>query len=284
MLFEDTHWADPTSLEVLDLLVDRVAHIPLLVVLTHRPEFQSRWSHYSHVTALTLTRLTRAQSSALVSKLTGGKALPGDLLEQILSKTDGVPLFVEELTKSILESLWLRDAGDHYTYSGDARLLAIPLTLRDSLMSRLDRFMPVKEVAQIGAAIGHNFSYELIAAVAPHARSALDHALGQLIASGLAFRQGTPPDAVYSFKHALVRDAAYETLLKRRRQELHDKIARVIEERFPTTEDTEPELLAHHYPESSRRRSRFGTRPVRLRTSIWPSPRRFGIWRRGLYC
>ena len=209
LLFEDAHWADPTSLEALDLLVDRVRRAPLLVVLTHRPEFQSRWSHYSHVTALTLSKLTRAQSSALVLKLTDGKALPADLLEQILSKTDGVPLFIEELTKSILESAWLTDVGDHYSYSGKAHALAIPVTLRDSLMSRLDRFMPVKEIAQIGAAIGHSFHYELIRVVAPHTKSDLDQALDQLTASGLAFRQGTPPEAIYSFKHALVRDAAY---------------------------------------------------------------------------
>ncbi|MBV8521274.1 MAG: AAA family ATPase, partial [Acetobacteraceae bacterium] len=252
MLFEDAHWADPSSLEALDLLVDRVARIPLLVVLTHRPEFQSRWSHYSHVTALTLTKLTRAQSSALVLKLAGGKTFPADLLEHILSKTDGVPLFIEELTKSILESAWLNEAGDHYTYAGKAHALAIPVTLRDSLMSRLDRFMLVKEVAQIGAAIGHSFSYEMIKAVAPQAEADLDQALSQFTASGLAFRRGTPPEAVYSFKHALVRDAAYESLLKSRRQELHDKIASVIEERYPAAGETEPELLAHHYTEARR--------------------------------
>jgi class 3 adenylate cyclase len=250
MLFEDAHWADPTSLEALDLLVDRVARVPLLMVLTYRPEFQSRWSHYTHVTALTLTRLTQAQSQALVLRLIGGKALPEDLLEQILSKTDGVPLFVEELTKSILESAGLEDAGDHYTYSGDARSLTIPLSLRDSLMSRLDRFTPVKEVAQIGAAIGHSFSYEVIAAVAPLPKPELDQALRQLVASGLAFRQGTPPHAIYSFKHALVRDAAYESLLKSQRQELHDKIAKVIDEGSATADETEPELLAHHYTEA----------------------------------
>ena len=184
MLFEDAHWADPTTLEVMDLLIHRVRNIPLLVVLTHRPEFASRWSHYGHVTALTLSKLTRLQSSAMVSRLSGGKALPEDLLEQILGKTDGVPLFVEELTKSILESADLRDAGDHWEYAGHAGSLAIPLTLRDSLMARLDRFAPVKEIAQIGAAIGREFSWELIAAVAPHARPELDQALAQLIASG----------------------------------------------------------------------------------------------------
>jgi class 3 adenylate cyclase len=173
-LFEDIHWADPTTLEIIDLLIHRVRNIPLLVVLTHRPEFSSRWSHYGHVTALTLSKLTRAQGGAMVLRLAGGKALPADLLDQILYKTDGVPLFVEELTKSILESPDIRDAGDRWEYAGHKSTLAIPFTLRDSLMARLDRFAPVKEIAQIGAAIGREFSWELIAAVAPHARPELD--------------------------------------------------------------------------------------------------------------
>jgi class 3 adenylate cyclase/predicted ATPase len=249
-LFEDIHWADPTTLEVIDLLINRVRNIPLLVLLTYRPEFASRWSHYGHVVALTLSKLTRPQSSAVVSQLAGGKALPADLVEQILGKTDGVPLFVEELTKSILESPKLRDAGDRWEYAGRAGALAIPLTLRDSLMARLDRFAPVREIAQIGAAIGREFSYELIAEVAPHSRPALDQALVQLTQSGLAFQQGTPPDAVYTFKHALVQDAAYESLLKARRQQLHGRIARIIDERWPQIEATEPELIAHHYTEA----------------------------------
>ena len=180
--------------------------------------------------------------------------MPADLFEQIIAKTDGVPLFVEELIKSILESADLKDAGDRWEYAGDAGHLAIPLTLRDLLLARLDRFTPVKEIAQIGAAIGREFGYELIAAVAPHAKPELDEALAQLTASGLAFQQGTPPAAVYTFKHALVQDAAYDSMLKRRRQELHDKIARVIEEHFPNIEATEPELLAHHYTEAKQPR------------------------------
>jgi class 3 adenylate cyclase/tetratricopeptide (TPR) repeat protein len=246
MLFEDAHWADPTTLEVLDLLIDRVRTVPLLVVLTHRPEFQSRWSGQGHVGALNLSKLTRAQSAAMISALTGGKALPAALLEQILIRTDGVPLFVEELTKSILESGELKELGDHYEYAGPTRAVTIPATLRDSLMARLDRFLPVKEIAQIGAAIGREFSYELIAAVAPLPQAQLDDALTQLSASGLAFRRGTPPTATYTFKHALVQDAAYDSLLKSRRQELHAKIARVIEAHFPNIKTTEPEMLAHH--------------------------------------
>jgi class 3 adenylate cyclase len=246
LLFEDAHWADPTTLEVLDLLIDRVKTIPLLVVLTHRPEFRSRWSEQGHVGALNLSKLTRTQSATMVSTLAGEKALPAALLEQILTRTDGVPLFVEELTKSILESGELTEAGDHYEYGGSARAVTIPVTLRDSLMARLDRFMPVKEIAQIGAAIGREFSYELIAAVAPMPQAQLDDSLLRLSESGLAFRRGTPPDAVYTFKHALVQDAAYDSLLKSRKQELHGKIARVIEQRFPSIKATEPEVLAHH--------------------------------------
>jgi tetratricopeptide (TPR) repeat protein len=250
MLFEDAHWADPTTLEVLDLLIDRVRTVPLLMVLTHRPEFQSRWSQQGHVGALNLSKLTRTQSAAMVSALAGGKALPEALLEQILTRTDGVPLFVEELTKSILEPGELTEAGDRYEYAGSARDVTIPTTLRDSLMARLDRFMPVKEIAQIGAAIGREFSYELIAAVAPMQQAQLEDALARLTESGLAFRRGTPPDAVYTFKHALVQDAAYDSLLKSRRQELHAKIARVIEARFPNMRDTEPEVLAQHHSEA----------------------------------
>jgi class 3 adenylate cyclase/tetratricopeptide (TPR) repeat protein len=246
MLFEDVHWSDPTTLEVLDLLIDRVRTIPLLIVLTHRPEFQPEWTGHGHLMALNLSKLTRAQGTAMVYRLTGGKALPPDLLEQIVSKADGVPLFAEELTKSILESGELKDAGDHYDYAGSARSITIPATLRDSLMARLDRFTPVKEIAQIGAAIGREFSYELIAAVAPHVKAELNRALKQLTESGLAFRRGTPPEASYVFKHALVQDAAYDSLLKSRRHTLHARIAQVIDQQFPTTKDTAPELLAYH--------------------------------------
>ena len=246
MLYEDAHWADATTLEVLDLLVDRIRSFPMLLVVTHRPEFEPKRSGHGHVTGLALSRLTRAQSSAIVSRLCGGKALPADLLERILAKTDGVPLFVEELTKALLESGSLKEAGDHYDYASASRTITIPATLRDSLMARLDRFMPVKEIAQIGAAIGREFSYELIAAVAPMSKVQLDDALARLTDLGLAFRRGVIPDAAYTFKHALVQDAAYDSLLKTRRQELHGKIARVLEERFPAAKDADPALLAHH--------------------------------------
>jgi predicted ATPase len=251
LLFEDAHWADPTTLEVLDLLIDRVRTVPLLVVLTHRPEFQSRWSQQGHVGALNLSKLARTQSATIVSTLASGKTLPLALLEQILTRTDGVPLFVEELTKSILESGELKEAGDHYEYGSSTHPVTIPATLRDSLMARLDRFMPVKEIAQIGAAIGREFNYELIAAVAPLSQVQLDDSLARLSESGLAFRRGTPPDAIYTFKHALVQDAAYDSLLKSRRRDLHGKIARVIEQHFPSIKTTEPEVLAHHLTAAS---------------------------------
>ncbi|NOT54999.1 MAG: AAA family ATPase, partial [Deltaproteobacteria bacterium] len=239
MLFEDAHWADPTSLDMLDLLIDRVRTVPLLIVLTHRPEFQSRWSRHGHVTALNLSKLTRAQSSAIVSKLAGGKALPAELLEQILAKTDGVPLFVEELTKSVVES----GVGAKHL---SPLQLAIPATLQDALMARLDRLGAAKEIAQMGAAIGREFSYELLAAVAAKATTDLEQALEQLTDSELAFRRGIPPEAIYTFKHALVQDVAYDSLLKSRRHELHGTIAQVLAADFPQTTATEPELLAHH--------------------------------------
>ena len=195
MLFEDAHWADPTTLEVLDLLIDRVKTVPLLVVLTHRPEFQSRWSGQGHVGALNLSKLTRTQSAAMVSALAGGKALPAALLEQILTRTDGVPA-VRRGADQVHSRIGRAEGGRRsLRLRGSARAVTIPATLRDSLMARLDRFMPVKEIAQIGAAIGREFSYELIAAVAPMPQAQLDDALVQLSASGLAFRRGTPPDA-----------------------------------------------------------------------------------------
>ncbi|HKQ26012.1 MAG TPA: AAA family ATPase [Burkholderiales bacterium] len=249
MLFEDLHWADPTTLELLDVLIQRLRSIPLLMLLTHRPEFQSRWSGQANVSALNLSKLTRAQTAAIVARLVGVKDLPAALLEQILAHTDGVPLFVEELTKSILESGELKEAGDHYEYVGSSDSITIPATLRDSLMARLDRLLPAKEIAQIGAAIGREFSYELIAAVVPHPKTDLDSALNQLTESGLAFRRGTLPESTYTFKHALVRDAAYDSLLKSKRRELHVQIATAIRERFSEQAEAAPELLAHHYTE-----------------------------------
>jgi class 3 adenylate cyclase/tetratricopeptide (TPR) repeat protein len=249
-LYEDLHWADPSTLELLDLLVERVRALPVLVVLTCRPEFSPPWRGQDHVTALTMNRLGRRQGATLVERVTDGKPLPAEVLDQILARTDGVPLFVEELTKTVLESGLLRGAGDHYELAGPLASFAIPTTLRDSLMARLDRLGPVKEIAQIGAAIGREFPYALLAAVADRAHDALGAALDRLVSSELIFRRGTAPDAIYSFKHVLVQDAAYQSLLKRRRQELHARIGNVLEELFPDTRDQVPEVLAHHHSEA----------------------------------
>jgi class 3 adenylate cyclase/tetratricopeptide (TPR) repeat protein len=246
-LWEDAHWSDPTSLEVLDQVVHRVPDQRVLVVITYRPEFVAPWTAAPHVTALTLTRLSRSYVAAMVERLTGGKALPAAVLDQLLVKTDGVPLFVEELTKMVLESGLLRAADGRYELIDPLPPLAIPATLHDALTARLDRLAPVKEVAQIGAAIGREFAAELLAAVAPLRDRELAAALDQLVAAELLFRQGQPPEVRYRFKHALVQEAAYASLLRTRRQQLHGRIAQVLEERFPEITTTEPEVLAHHY-------------------------------------
>jgi tetratricopeptide (TPR) repeat protein len=246
-LYEDLHWVDPSTLELLDLLVERVRALPVLAVLTYRPEFTPPWSGRAHVTALPLNRLGRRQGAALVERITGGKALPVAVLDQIVARTDGVPLFVEELTKTVLESGLLADAGDHYELSGPLPPLAIPATLHDSLMARLDRLAPVKEVAQTAAVIGREFSHDLLAAVSPLPDAELAAALDELLAAELVFRRGSPPDATYSFKHALVQDAAYQSLLKSKRRQLHAMIAGILEQRFPATA---PEALAHHCTEA----------------------------------
>jgi predicted ATPase len=245
-LYEDVHWADPTTLELLGRVVDRVQRLPVLAVVTFRPEFAAPWTGHGHVTLLSLSRLGRRQGGALVERAAGGKALPAELLEQILARTDGVPLFLEELTKAVLESGLLADRGDRYELDGALPPLAIPSTLQDSLMARLDRLAPVKEVAQVGAAIGREFAHELLAAVVPLTDRELQDALSQLVAAELIFRRGAPPQATYIFKHALVRDAAYQSLLRSKRQQLHARIAQVLGERFPERVDTEPELLARH--------------------------------------
>jgi class 3 adenylate cyclase/tetratricopeptide (TPR) repeat protein len=246
-VYEDVHWIDPSTLELLDMLVERVRSLPALVVLTYRPEFVPPWSGHAHVTLLPLNRLGRRQGAAMALRVTGGKALPGEVMDQILAKTDGVPLFVEELTKAVLESGLLRAAGDGYEVAGPLPRLAIPANLHDSLMARLDRLAPVKELAQIGAVIGREFSHELLTAIADWPPEQLETALDQLVASELVFRRGAPPEATYSFKHALVQDAAYQSLLKSRRQILHARIAAALESNFPGTVAATPELLAQHW-------------------------------------
>jgi predicted ATPase/class 3 adenylate cyclase len=249
-LYEDLHWSDPTTLELLDSAVDRIQNWPVLAVFTFRPEFRAPWIGFAHVTLLTLNRLNRRQAAAMVEQVTRGKALPREVLEQIVAKTDGVPLFVEELTKTVLESGLLEDAGERYVLSGPLPPLAIPASLYDSLMARLDRLAPVKEVAQVGAVMGREFGYELLAAVTSLDDRKLRDGLQELANAELVFRHGTPPHAIYTFKHALVRDAAYASLLRGRRQQLHARIATVLDERFPETVEAEPHLVAHHCTEA----------------------------------
>ena len=249
-VYEDAHWIDPTTIELLGLVIQRVQRLPALVLITFRPEFVPPWTSHAHVARLSLSRLTRRHGAVIALRVTGGKALPAEVLEQIVARTDGVPLFVEELTKAVVEFGLLQDAGDRFKLTGPLPPLGIPATLYDSLMARLDRSAPVKEVAQIGAVIGREFSHQLLAAVVDIPAEQLDQALGQLVASELVFQRGTPPDATYSFKHALVQDAAYQSLLRSKRHQLHGKIARMMEERFPEIAETRPELLAHHFTEA----------------------------------
>ena len=245
MVFEDAHWIDPTSQEALNALVPRIKALPVLLLITHRPEYTPDWTEQAHVVTLGLDRLGRDEGTELVAKVARGKALPAEVIEQIAARTDGVPLFVEELTKSVLESGLLRETADEL--QGPLPAPAIPTSLRDSLLARLDRLASVKYILQIGSCIGREFSYELLARISPLAQDALEEALRKLAEAGLIYRRGTPPAATYTFKHALVQDAAYDSLLKSKRQDLHAQLARVLEEHFAARLANAPELLAHHY-------------------------------------
>jgi class 3 adenylate cyclase/predicted ATPase len=236
MVFEDAHWIDPTSRELLHLAVERVRTLPVLLIVTFRPEFQPPWTGQPQVTMLALNRLDQRDRTALVEHIAGGKALADEVVAQIVDRTDGVPLFVEELTKSVLES--------------GVSLVGIPTTLHDSLMARLDRLASVRLVAQIGAVIGREFSYALLRAVARFGEDELQTALARLVASELVFQRGIAPDAVYAFKHALVQDAAHGSLLRSTRQQLHAQVAEALEARFPELMDAQPELFAEHYAEA----------------------------------
>jgi class 3 adenylate cyclase/predicted ATPase len=250
VLFEDVHWADPTTLDVLSTMIDTVQNVAALVVITHRPEFESPWRGRSDIAVHSLTRLGRRQAEAVVARVTEGKGLPEVVLEQILEHTDGVPLFIEELTKTVLEGGLLREVNGHYVLDGPLPPLAVPSTLQDSLTARLDRLAPVKEVAQIGATIGRQFSFELILAVCRIAEGELEDALEYLVDAQLLSRRGRPPEARYSFKHALVQDAACASLLKATRKQIHARIAHAIEVQFPQIVETQPEVLAYHYTEA----------------------------------
>ena len=250
LLFEDVQWADAASLELVDLTVERVRQLPVLALFTVRPEFEPRWVGLPSVSTMMLGRLSRNNVESIVTQVTGGLALPIEVMSQIVAKTDGNPLFVEELTKTVLEGgILIKDPGG-YRLEGRLPPLAIPTTLQDSLMARLDRLAPVKEVGQIGAAIGREFSYSLMREVVGRDEPSLKDALAKLEQAELVFRRGEPPEAVYSFKHALVRDAAYESLLKSRRQQLHGQIAHKMEEKFPDIVVSQPEIVAHHFAEA----------------------------------
>jgi class 3 adenylate cyclase len=217
LVVEDAHWADSTSLELFELIVERVSSLPLLAIVTFRPEFVPPWVGRPQVTLVSLNRLPRRLRGEMTAHVTGGKALPQEIADQITDRTDGVPLFIEELTKAVVESGLLAEAGDRYIATGPVTPLAIPTSLQESLLARLDRLAPTSDVAQIAAALGRQFSHELISAVAAMPRQQLDDALAQLVNAELIFRRGTPPDAEYTFKHALVQEAVYGTLLRSRR-------------------------------------------------------------------
>ena len=250
MVFEDVHWSDPTTREQLDLLIERVASLRVLLIITFRPEFTPPWIGRPHVTLLTLSRLPPRQRAEMITHMIRGKALPKEIADQIINRTDGVPLFIEELTKTVLESGIVTEAGDRYSVTGPVPSLAIPTSLHASLLARLDRLAPTREIAQVGAALGRNFSHELISAVAGIPQRQVDDALTQLVAAELIFRRGVPPDAEYTFKHALVQDAAYDTLLKSRRQQLHGRIATTLERQFPEVGEGQPEVVARHCAEA----------------------------------
>jgi class 3 adenylate cyclase len=249
MIFEDIQWSDPTSLELLDLLIELVPEIRALIIATFRPEFIPPWIGRPQVTLLSLNRLPPRQRVEMIKQI-AGKALPQEIVEQIVERTDGVALFIEELTKAVVESGVLVDAGDHYTMAGSLPALAIPPTLQASLLARLDRLAPVREVAQIAAALGRQFSHELISAVAQLPQQQLDDALIQLVNAELIFRRGVPPDSEYTFKHVLVQDAAYGTMIRSRRQQFHARIATTLERQFPEIVSAQPALLAHHCAEA----------------------------------
>jgi tetratricopeptide (TPR) repeat protein len=250
LVVEDLHWIDPSTLELLSLLIDQGAQARLCLFLTTRPEFHPPWTRLAHFTALTLRRLAPSQIERLAKHVAGEKALPPTVLQEVVRKTDGVPLFVEELTKTVLESGLLHEQADRYELPGSLPPLAIPATLHDALMARLDRLAAVKVVAQLGAAIGRTFAYELIQAVAQLDAATLQGALGQLVEAEVVAQQGLPPQATYTFKHALVQETAYQSLLKSTRQQYHQRIAEVLGAQFPETAATQPELLAHHYTEA----------------------------------
>jgi class 3 adenylate cyclase/predicted ATPase len=249
MIVEDAHWMDPTSVDLTSRMVEQMDNLPILMVTTFRPEFASPWTDRGNATLVPLNRLERDQAAAMIERMTAGKTLPAEVRDQIVAKTDGVPLFMEELTKSVLESGLVREENGAYVLASALTPLAIPSTLHDSLTARLDRLSPIKETAQIGAAIGREFSQALLEAVSPLKGAALDEALHQLMEAELIHIRGTPPNVSYVFKHALVQDVAYGSLLRSHRQRIHAHIAWTLKQRL-TDEEYPPATIAHHYTEA----------------------------------
>lgn len=247
---EDLHWVDPTTLEFLTRVIEQAHGTRILALFTCRPDFCSPWAGDPKVTEVGLTRLAPGDAAELTGRVAQGKSLPDEIVEQVVSRTDGVPLFVEELTKMLLESGLLDERDDRYELNGPLPPLAIPNTLHDSLMARLDRLSTVKGLAQLGAVIGREFSYALLRAVSPWEEDLLQEALAQLVAAEFLYQQGSPPQATYRFKHALIQDAAYQSLLKSARRQHHQRIATAMESGFPEIVATQPELLARHYTEA----------------------------------
>jgi class 3 adenylate cyclase/predicted ATPase len=250
-IVEDLHWTDPSTLELLGLLLDQTPTASLLVLLTCRPHFQPAWHHRSYLSEITVNRLSHAQVEQIVTGMTEGQAFPAAVLQQIIAKTDGVPLFVEEMTKAILESGQLKAVDGHYELTGSLSTFAIPATLQDSLRARLDRLVTAKGVAQMGATIGRQFAYDLLQTVSQLDAATLQRELGRLVEAEIVYQRGLPPQSTYVFKHALIQDAAYESLLKSTRQQYHQRIAQVLEFQFPETTEAQPEVLAQHYTEAS---------------------------------
>jgi predicted ATPase len=250
LVMEDLHWVDPTTLEFLSLLVDQGPTARILTLLTFRSDFSPPWTGRAHLTQMTLPRLPRRQAVEMTGRVAHGKALPSEVVAQVVAKTDGVPLFVEELTKMVLESGLLQEWEDRYELPGPLPPLAIPATLHDSLMARLDRLDTVKSLAQLGATLGREFSSELLQAVSPWDERTVQRGLHQLVAAELLYQRGLPPQATYLFKHALIQDIAYQSLLRSIRQQYHQRIAQVLEAQFPETAETQPELLAQHYTQA----------------------------------
>lgn len=246
IIMEDLHWIDPTTIELLGMLIDQAPTCNIFILLSYRLEFTPPWAPRSHITQISINRLTRKQSGRMVRLLANNKELPVSVFNEILNKTDGTPFFVEELTKMVLESGILKETHEHYELAGPNSKLAIPSTLQDSLMARLDRLGPSKELAQLSATIGREFSYPLLQAVTSNSYSNLDTRLSQLVDKELLYQRGLPPGSNYTFRHALVHEVAYQSLLKKTRQKYHRKIAEILATRFPESIQENPEIMAHH--------------------------------------